>query len=181
MWLGSRSAKQLDEEILMSKAKCTDRARPTKDDERDQFPAVADEEPQEYPTVAQLDEIVRLLRSKDALAFDPSKRNDVPIAHGLYAIYTIKGVCLHAGRTATKNLQHRLFTQHYAGGGIGAGSDLVQKIQTQKVAADKTSAQTWIRTNCIIRWVEVSDPVMRHWAELRLLSCLRPIWCVPKK
>ena len=165
----------------MSSAEYGDQANSTIKDSGDQSLAAIIEEPRGYPVVVQLDEIVRRLISKETVAFDPSNREGVPIAHGLYAIYTTKGVCLHAGRTQSANLQHRLFTQHYAGGGAAAGSDLVQKIQSRKVAANKASAQAWIRTNCVFKWVEVPNPVMRHWAEHRLLSFLRPIWCVPKK
>jgi hypothetical protein len=157
------------------------RDRVAKEDERVQLITVVVEEPEGYPMVAQLDEIVERLMSREAVAFDPSKRKDVPTSHGLYAIHTTKGVCLHAGRTRTANLQHRLFTQHYAGGGKGAGSDLVQKIQSKNVTDSKTSAQKWIRINCVVRWLEVPDSVTRHWAEHRLLSYLRPIWCVPKE
>jgi hypothetical protein len=158
-----------------------DRDWVAKEDERVQLVTVVVEEPQGYPPVAQLDEIVQLLMSREAVAFDPSKRNDVPTCHGLYAIHTAKGVCLHAGKTRSANLRHRLFTQHYAGGGKGAGSDLVQKVQSKNVTDSKPSAQKWIRTNCVFRWLEVPDSVTRHWAEHRLLSYLRPIWCVPKE
>ena len=139
------------------------------------------EEPLGYPTVAQLNEIVRLLVSKEPVAFDPSNRQKVPTTHGLYAIFTTNGVCLHAGMTRSANLQHRICRQHYAGGGNGAGSDLIQKIQSRKVADSRSAAQKWIKENCVFKWLEVPDSVMRHWAEHRLLSHLRPIWCVPKQ
>jgi hypothetical protein len=157
-----------------------ERDRVVKEDEQVQPVTVVVEEPQGYPTVALLDEIVQRLMSQEAVAFDPSNRDVVPTSHGLYAIHTTKGVCLHAGWTRSKTLQHRLFTQHYAGGGKGAGSDLVQKIQSKNVTDSKTSAQKWIRANCVFRWLEVPERVTRHWAEHRLLSFLRPIWCVPK-
>lgn len=133
-------------------------------------------------TDEQLDCIVRELTSQNSIKLHPRHRGQVPDAYGLYAIYTNQGVCLHAGRTTSQNsnLQKRIFDQHYAGGGKGAGSDLVQKVQSNCFAPDRRQAQVWIAENCVVRFVVVADPVTRHWAEHRLLSHLRPIWCIPK-
>jgi hypothetical protein len=136
-------------------------------------------EPPGYPSVGALDEIVGRLIAQTPMAFTLSNEKNVPTLHGIYAIYTKSRACLHAGRTRTTSLRNRLFAQHFRGGGKGAGSDLVQKIQSRGYANDKLNAQAWIEQNCLVRFIVVADPLARHWAELRLLSHLRPLWCVP--
>jgi hypothetical protein len=126
----------------------------------------------------QLDEVIESLLLRNPLDFEQTKK-DAPTSPGLYAIFCIgTEKCLHAGKS--KNLRHRLLVQHYSGGGIGAGSDIVQKIQSNGLAEDRASAQKWIQSNCLFRWIEEPDHETRHWAEHRLLSYLRPVWCISK-
>jgi len=130
-------------------------------------------------TDAELDEIVLRLRSRELIAFDPSQKGHVPAKPGLYAIHRLDGPCLHAGQSA--NLRSPLFVQHYQGGGKKAQSDLVQKVVSHGMADGRISAQHWIIENCAFRWLDLPDTETRHWGEHRLLSSLRPLWCVPNE
>jgi hypothetical protein len=126
----------------------------------------------------ELDARVKLLMTSNPIPFEPRYSRKVPHSPGLYAIFRKDtGECLHAGQA--KDLWNRLFVQHYKGGGKGAGSDLIQKVQTHGCARDRASSQDWIRVHCLIQWLEEPDREIRHWAEHRLLSRLRPIWSGP--
>jgi hypothetical protein len=113
--------------------------------------------------------------------FDETLRSSIPISPGLYAISKVNalpGDYLHAGRTGhgKRGLRGRVWDQHFGGGGRGAESDLVQKVQDFGFAQGRERAKAWIQLNCMVQWVVVEDEDTRKWAEHFLLSVLQPLW-----
>lgn len=137
--------------------------------------------------VARLDAIVQALLSAPPAPFpaNPQQAAAIPDVPGLYGIFLnrdideakdlIRDRCLHAGKSG--NLRSRIYDQHLHGGGQGAGSDLVQKVQDRGYAQNPADAQQWIINNCYVRWISIPfDDRFFTWAERRLLSVLQPIW-----
>lgn len=110
----------------------------------------------------------------------PANKGQVPDDRGgLYAIYKKNPLpnspeCLWVGRAGHSggSLRHRIFAQHYGGGGVGAGSDLVQQVQSRGLANNKAAAQAWIAANCEVRWLPLPD------IEYALKQLLNPSWSV---
>jgi hypothetical protein len=140
------------------------------------------------------DGILKELLAAPAFPFDDELPSRLPTQHGLY---TIKGKTgsgphefLHAGRSKTvpDGLRDRIWSQHFCGGGKGAGSDLVDKVvkkQFQQLGIPQDSitnrktrpvAQSWMRENCQVQWLVLEDAESRCWAEHYVLAVLRPIW-----
>jgi hypothetical protein len=99
----------------------------------------------------------------------------LPTDQGVYAIFAKDGRCLHAGKSITAGVRGRV-RSHLYGGGIGAGGDLVQKVQDNGLATSRLDAQAWIRTNCFVKGLAVDDEGTRRWVEYLLLGTLQPIW-----
>jgi hypothetical protein len=115
------------------------------------------------------------LLSVPSAIFDELLLTTLTSEQGIYAIWTKNGECLHAGRSQTAGLRGRM-KSHFTGGGKGAGSDLVQKVQDNHLATNRNEAQAWIRDNCLVRSLIVKDPDIRKWSEHLLLGTLRPKW-----
>jgi hypothetical protein len=123
--------------------------------------------------------ILQRLLSAPPSAFDESLESKLPTRQGIYAISRKNappGQYLHVGRTKTAGLHGRILRQHLRGGGKGAESDLLQKVQDQRFATDRDGAGRWIREKCLVQWVVEEDAGLRTWAEHYVLSVLRPIW-----
>jgi hypothetical protein len=147
--------------------------------------------------VDDLDRVVAALLAARTVSYFDLKQNwaQIPPTLGVYAIYLIKDVslssgeiagrCLHAGASGIPRgnrparpdgLRGRL-TEHFGGGGQGAGSDLVEKVQKRGFATNRTDAQMWISNNCSVRWLSGSyDDAFVRWAEHRLFSVVQPLW-----
>jgi hypothetical protein len=127
--------------------------------------------------VDQLRPIVDQLMQAELVDFNRNMRNDIPDAPGLYAFYRRNDdVCLHAGKTRTQTLRHRIWAQHFTQGGQGAGSDLIQKVQDHNLADSREAAKTWIIEHCRVKWIVVQDEALRSQAEEYMLCELKPIW-----
>ena len=127
--------------------------------------------------LAELNGLVDQLQHANLIDFIPGNIDHVPDRAGLYAIYRrTDNVCLHAGKTRTRTLRHRLYNQHRTQGGISARSDLIQKVQDQNLAGNRASAVAWIDENCAVKCIVVEDDNLRGQAELVMLDRLRPIW-----
>jgi hypothetical protein len=127
--------------------------------------------------VDQLRSIVDQLMQAELVDVNRDMRNDIPDAPGLYAFYRRNDdICLHAGKTRTKTLRHRIWVQHFTQGGQGAGSDLIQKVQDHDLADSRQAAKTWITKHCRVKWIVVQDDALRSQAEENMLDELKPIW-----
>ncbi len=129
--------------------------------------------------MAKWETVLDALLSSPQVPFDDALRSQLPNRKGIYAISkrgAPVGEYLHAGRTKTQSLQHRILVQHFTQGGDKARGDLVQKVQDRGHAMDKKGAQAWIRDNCLVQCVEEENDENRKWAEHYILSVLQPIW-----
>lgn len=125
--------------------------------------------------------ILEKLLAAPAFEFDSDLELRLPAEQGLYLIAQRqgpRGLYLHAGKTrnAKLGLRSRVWTQHYNGGGKGAGSDLLQKVIDRGKGTGREDARSWIRVNCLVQWAVEEDEALRGWTEHYALSILRPIW-----
>jgi hypothetical protein len=114
--------------------------------------------------------VLERLLSATVARFDDSLYKQLPQMPGVYLIARrdrLPGEYLHAGQSprAKGGLRSRVWTQHFTGGGVGAGSDLVQKVIDKGKAESKPEAQEWIRANCVVQWLVEEDVDVRCWAE----------------
>jgi hypothetical protein len=120
--------------------------------------------------------LLKKLLERPALPFDKRFELHVPDEPGIYGIRRKGGKFLHAGVSHKAGLRKRLFSQHLNGGGKGAASDFVQKVQDRGMASNRRDAKLWIRQNCVIYCLPESDKSARTWAEHHMLAELQPLW-----
>jgi hypothetical protein len=96
-------------------------------------------------------EITERLKSQKPVRLDPKNRKEIPASPGVYGgFYSPTGECLHVGKSDT-SLQRRICDDHFSGGGKGAGSDCVQKLQDHGYASNRSALAR-------IRWGNTSAP-----------------------
>jgi hypothetical protein len=127
-----------------------------------------------------LEETLQALLSAKPVSFlDISLKSGQLKKQGIYAIScksALPGEYLHVGRSKSAGLRGRILSQHLGGGGKGAESDLIQKVQTNKLATNREEASRWIKENCQVQWIIEEDGIRRAWAEHYILSVLQPKW-----
>jgi predicted GIY-YIG superfamily endonuclease len=97
-------------------------------------------------------------RFRDLLAAQPLHFADltpskVPKAAGVYVISVLKlgpETPYYVGRT--KNLKQRLYTNHLMGS--AAGARLKKHLVQAGECADMATAKAFLRTYCLVRWIE---------------------------
>lgn len=111
------------------------------------------------------------------LPFDDELHSRLPDRSGIYVIYGRDGSAfwpLHAGRTGAGGLRQRIYQNHLMGEQAG---NLRAKLVREGQCADLAAAKTWIRRNCLVRFLVVEDQTLLPWVEHYMLALLRPKYC----
>ncbi len=119
--------------------------------------------------------IVAQLLSAEKYPFLDLTPSKLPLIPGVYAISTMDGQLIRAGRTEKQSLQDRIYRNHLMGNQKG---NLRNQLVKDGVCKDLDEAKTWIRGNCQVQLLTLHElhqlGVDIRWAEHFILAVLRP-------
>lgn len=120
---------------------------------------------------------LRTLLAAPPFRFDESLRSNLPERPGIYVIQAITATSeevLRAGRTTgVGGLRQRVYQNHLMGNQSG---NLRAQLVRSGRCCDMAEAKSWIRENCLVRFLIVDDDDEIRWAEHFMLAVLRPIF-----
>ena len=130
--------------------------------------------------ISELRGIVERLLNQAPVSYGQATPASFPETRGVYVIFTSQGEVIRAGKTGAGNatLRERLYRNHLMGNQSG---NLRAQLVASGVCIDIERAKDWIRNNCSVRFLEVSDSQTRANLEHFILAVLQPRFCDDNK